>query len=86
MRDFTPEEKELIVNTPITIKNFDFNHDMPTPYEYINDKSTTDLENVYYHIAWVCEYLRQTFQETKDPEYLEELVRLLPNSYKVVKL
>lgn len=83
---FTQEEKELITNTPITIKSFDFNHNLPTPYEYINDESITDLENVYYHIAWVCEYQRQTFQETKDPEYLEELVRLLPNSYKVVKL
>ena len=86
MREFTPEEEELIINTPITVESFDFNKTLPIPYEYINDESQPDLDNVYYHVAWVCEYLRRTFQETKDPCYLEELVSLLPNSYKVVKL
>lgn len=86
MRDFTPEEKELIVNTPITVDCFDFNKHLPMPYEYINDESETDLENVYYHIAWSCEHLRQNFLVTRDPEFEEQLLRLLPNSYKVVKL
>ena len=86
MRQFTPEEKELIINTPITVASFDFNKNLPMPYEYINDESQTDLDNVYYHIAWSCEYLRQVFLETRDPEYEEQLLRLLPNSYKVVKL
>ena len=86
MRDLTPEEKELIVNTPITVDSFEFNKYLPMPCSYINDESETDLENVYYHIAWSCERLRQNYLETRDPEYEEQLFRLLPNSYKVVKL
>lgn len=86
MRDFTPEEKELIVNTPITVDSFEFNKYLPMPYSYINDESETDLENVYYHIAWSCERLRQNYLETRDSEYEEQLLRLLPNSYKVVNL
>lgn len=86
MRDFTPEEKELIVNTPITVDSFEFNKYLPMPYSYINDESETDLKNVYYHIAWSCERLRQNYLETRDPEYEEQLLRLLPNSYKVVNL
>lgn len=86
MRDFTPEEKELIVNTPITVDSFEFNKYLPMPYSYINDESETDLENVYYHIAWSCECLRQNYLETRDSEYEEQLLRLLPNSYKVVNL
>jgi hypothetical protein len=86
MRNFTPEEKELIVNTPITVDSFEFNKHLPMPYSYINDESETELDNVYYHIAWSCEHLRQNFLETKDPEFEEQLLRLLPNSYKVVNL
>ena len=86
MRQFTKEEKELIINTPITVKNFDFNETLPIPYDYINDESDTTLDNVYYHVSWVCERLRQNFIETKDPDFLDQLIRLLPNSYKVVKL
>ena len=33
MRDFTPEEKKLIINTPITIECFD-----PTRFAYSSDK------------------------------------------------
>lgn len=86
MREFTSEEKELIINTPITVDSFEFNKCLPMPYSYINDESESDLENVYYHIAWSCERLRQNYLETRDPEYEEQLLRLLPNSYKVVKL
>ena len=40
MKDFTPEEKELIINTPITIECFDV-----TQFAYSSDKQ--DLENAF---------------------------------------
>lgn len=86
MRDFTLEEKELIASTPITADCFEFEHSVMIPYSYLNDESSTDLESMYYHLAFVCEHLRETYNETGDEDYFTELVRLLPNSYKVVKL
>lgn len=86
MRDFTPEEKKLIINTPITKECFEFDHRMPIPYSYLGDESSTDLESMYNHLAFVCEHLRETYNETGDEDYFTELVRLLPASYKVVKL
>ena len=79
MREFTPEEKELIVNTPITIEAF--------------EKSNCDLWELYNHtydllhgFSMELDSLRQMYLETKDERYFTELVCLLPNSYKVVKL
>lgn len=86
MRDFTKEEKELIASTPITAECFEFDHNMPIPYSYLGDESSTDLESMYNHLALVCEHLRENYSETGDEDYFTELVRLLPHSYKVVKL
>lgn len=76
MREFTPEEKELIINTPITPDVFN----IPKA-----DISCTTLN-----------YISQLEQRRKDmltgyqPRGIDTefdiLVRLLPYSYKVVKL
>ena len=90
MRDFTPEEKELIINTRITKDCFDFeedrkNHINLPDYEG-SDAYVIPIGYTYQTIAWKCESLRQAYINTKDEKYFNALVRLLPNSYKVVKL
>ena len=76
MRDFTPEEKELIVNTPITVDVFD----IPK-----SDISCTTLNYISQ-----LEFLRRNMQKGYQPRGIDKeldiLVRLLPNSYKVVNL
>lgn len=68
MRNFTPEEKELIVNTEIT----------PDCFEKWED----------YHFESMArdEAVRRKYLQTKNKHYFDILIRLLPNSYKVVKL
>ena len=76
MRKFTKEEKELIINTPITIECFD----LPLKYE------ETLLEDFIHKI----ESLRFTCASLDEGEFKDKvfntLVSMLPNSYKVVKL
>lgn len=82
MRAFTPEEKELIVNTPITMKVIDWcNSDDDDDGLYIEGYCET-LER----LCGDCEFIRKEYLRTKDERYFDRLVRLLPNSYKVVKL
>ena len=90
MRTFTTEEKELIVNTPITTESFDFEEDRENriclPDWEGSDAYTSPIGYLYHHIVWHCEALRQAYVARKDEIYFNALVRLLPNSYKVVKL
>lgn len=87
MREFTPEEKEMIVNTPITGKVFDFEG-----FEEVrvctNELNFHFPENTFLWKALIgmLDDLRHAYLGTKDERYFTELVRLLPNSYKVVKL
>ena len=76
MREFTQKEKELIVNTPIDEKCFDIAEDFPL---------RSSLRAVST-IGIILNNIRQDYLETKDERYFTELVRLLPSSYKVVKL
>ena len=85
MKDFTPEEKELIINTPITEDCFD--------RKKTNDRLGFGMDPNFYtikkawdQIYWICEELRNIYLNTKDERYFVELVNYLPNSYKVVKL
>lgn len=90
MREFTPEEKKLIVNTEITESCFDFEEDRENriclPDWEGSDAYTSPIGYLYHHIAWHCEALRQAYVSLKDEIYFNALVRLLPNSYKVVNL
>lgn len=84
MRDFTPEEKELIINTPITKECFEMDDFEPYLEPSMNQLIIVSFwEN---DLIPYLETLRQKYNETKDELYFIELVRLLPNSYKVVKL
>jgi hypothetical protein len=83
MREFTPEEKELIVNTPINKSCFDMNG-------FLNVDCFEDLEygtqDLWVQTISCLERMRKSYLETKNEYYFTELVRLLPNSYKVVNL
>ena len=85
MRDFTPEEKELIVNTKITLDCFGLCESALKGFELFNN---VWLFPFYYWRDLIkhCEYLRVRYKETGDERIFTELVRLLPASYKVVKL
>lgn len=95
MRDFTPEEKEKIVSTPITIECFekweDYHYEeiKIKNFPYSKEKRVTCYlypTTVYESLARNCEEVRLKYLETKNEHYFDMLVRLLPNSYKVVKL
>ena len=81
MRNFTPEEKELIINTPITRDCFDINYEqLPLIEKELTDKVCGTIE--CYRKAVKC--ARRNSKRRN--ETFDLLVRLLPNSYKVVKL
>ena len=75
MRDFTPEEKELIVNTPITSDCFEYD-------EFPNS-------NFIKYISYL-ENERQWFLLNLFPQHFEKafmkFVAMIPSGYKVVKL
>lgn len=86
MRKFTEEEKEKIINTPITMECFDmtgfFNADT---YTFTH----SDCNSMWEDFIDYLEALRKDYLEgyaQYDEKYFTELVRLLPASYKVVKL
>ena len=90
MRFFTPEEKELIVNTPINLDAFDLEgmktvvlYGKPQENDVFGFHCLTDIWCILFE---KLEFVRQKYLRTKDERYFTELVRLLPASYKVVKL
>ena len=85
MRDFTPEEKELIINTQITFDCFDMT-DFVKHFENDIFGSEIYMIDIWETQVSYLETLRKSYNKTKDERYFIELVRLLPNSYKVVKL
>ena len=87
MRDFTPEEKELIINTPITEECFGLPKERRNiPLICRNETVCISLALCYEDLIEGAESLRIDYLGTRNEMYFEELVRLLPNSYKVVKL
>ena len=87
MREFTKEEKERIMNTPIDIECFDmFNFsNAEVRLSPIGVNFCTTQEMWLTLVDWL-ESLRKAYKEEGHEFYFEELVRLLPSSYKVVKL
>ena len=80
MRDFTPEEKELIINTEITIECFDV-----TRFAYSSTKE--DLENAIR----ILEAKRQAVlvcmtKEIRERNFERLVSALSKTPYKVVKL
>lgn len=93
MRNFTPEEKELIINTPISKDVFDMTDYMSVSIFYPPLRTPiTEADKLWENLIEGLELLRLRLWSSKrespvDGECLfTELVRLLPNSYKVVKL
>ena len=82
MRDFTPEEKELIINTRITEDCFEIGERITFNYERMVNSYFDFWDFLILHL----ETLQEQYKRTKDEQYFNALVRLLPNSYKVVKL
>lgn len=76
MRDFTQEEKELIVNTEINSYCFDLSKFEGRVHSHYR------FDELVEHL----ELLRFSYLQTKDEGYFNDLVTMLPNSYKVVKL
>lgn len=83
MRDFTQEEKELIVNTPINRMNC---FDMSEFTDLYIDMEFGSIREQWLQTVKMLEALRIRCLKTKDEELFIEFVRMLPNSYKVVKL
>ena len=76
MRDFTPEEKELIINTRITEDCFDLQLKC-------EETLLEDFINKIEILRFTCASLDEG--EFKDKVF-NTLISMLPNSYKVVKL
>lgn len=75
MCNYTPEEKRIIAGTPITSECFD-----------LRVRQTYDVNRKCYlieNIARELETLRNLYAATGHEEYLEELVGLLPGSYRL---
>jgi hypothetical protein len=85
MREFTIEERELITNTPITFDSFEM-VDSFSDYDDLGLYELGALYSDWEDLIKTLEELRLMYIKTKEELYFTELVRLLPNSYKVVKL
>lgn len=83
MREFTQEEKDLIVNTPINRVNC---FDMSEFTDLYIDMEFGSIKEQWLQTVKMLEALRIRCLETRDEELFIEFVRMLPNSYKVVKL
>lgn len=82
----TDEEKKLITETPITMDCFEMGDFEPMYIGLYCSCRNANITDIWKNEIGVLEYLRIAYNETKDERYLKELIRLLPNSYKVVKL
>lgn len=84
----TKEEINLIASTPITMDCFemdDFNKSVMIE-DTSENRDDVGMNCLWDNLIYCLEQLRQSYNETKDKRYLKELIRLLPNSYKVVEL
>ncbi len=87
----TRSEKKLICETKITVDCFEspsFSYDSFAEESFYNEMIIEMLLDTwnYHGVIETCEKLRNYYNETKDERIFEELIRLLPKSYKVVKL
>lgn len=85
MRTFTIEEKERITNTPIDFECFEM-VDSFSDYDDLGLYELGSLCSDWESLIRTLEELRDMYFNSKDERYFIELVRLLPSSYKVVKL
>lgn len=83
MKDFTTEEKELIVNTPIIMDCFEMDDFAESVMIEDNseDRNDVNMNCLWDNLIYCLEQLRETYNETKDKRYWKELIRLLPESW-----
>ena len=97
MKDFTTEEKELIVNTPIIMDCFekweDYSYEeiVVNNFEHPLEKMRKCIVHLYPTACYEsliknCEVIRRKYLETKNDHYFDILLKMLPASYKVVNL
>ena len=79
MRDFTPEERELIANTPITIECFDVEK---IPYSATKDEIDTAISVLENKRKSILRYRSKKMREVQ----FNFLIALLPSSYNVVRI
>ena len=74
--DFTEKKKEIIANTPVTFECF-------TITAHIKHLSFY-AEKHFLRILTDLEEIRLQYLKIKNRQYLDELIELLPNCYKIV--
>lgn len=87
MRDFTKEEKELIINTEITIECFDLSK--TSNFSYYNCGLV--MQKIIDQLEEQRRICKNSFDDYEVTDYQKQdsfnnFVVMLPNSYKVVKL
>ena len=81
MRNFTPEEKELIINTLITKDSLDIDYEkLPLIEKELTDRICKHLESFRKSVKCARKNSRRR------NETFDLLCRLLPNSYKIVNM
>lgn len=93
----TDAEKKLITETPITFdcfeewENYHYEEIVVNNFEHPLEKMKKCTVYLYPTACYEsliknCEVIRRKYLETKNEHYFNILIKMLPNSYKVVKL
>lgn len=82
----TREEKELIINTPITRGCFDIKKEAGWVGGEPTETNMYILDLTEESFFKFLEAIRRQYLLCRQDRYFEKLISLLPNSYKVVKL
>lgn len=90
LHNFSAEEKEIIVNTPITLDRFqawdNYKYEEVILEHFPKNNRTVTIKmyptTCFESVIEYCEVLRRKYLETKNEHYFDMLVHLLPSSYK----
>lgn len=79
--NLTQKQIEILANTPITIDSFDM-----TDFHILTAKMKGGDKEMSLDFYWegtvaFFDILREHYIKTGNPDYLTELIRLLPNSF-----
>ena len=81
INNLSEKQKEIIANTPITLESFDM-----TDFHNLTAKMKGGEKEMPLDFYWegtvaFFDILREHYVKTGNPDYLTELIRLLPNTY-----
>lgn len=79
-KNLSERELEKLINTPISLDSFDMEQfeNLRCGFQYMKV-----VREYWLDIISICEDLRQKYLASGDEAYLSELLRVLPNSYKL---